>query len=137
VPSDPASALQWAFDHGQEVIWIFGTIAGTIGWIVSRQRKWLARAAAARARTAQPAAMVGPVAAARVAPPPVQPSPAAPPRSSTAWTAPSRPAVAPSAAPALNRPSGSGVFRGAFGDPAHARTAVILAEVLAPPVALR
>ena len=44
------------------------------------------------------------------------------------------PAPAP---PAPAVPPRGLLFGGAFSDPAHARTAVILAEILAPPVALR
>ncbi|MBV9440706.1 MAG: hypothetical protein JOZ24_12000, partial [Candidatus Eremiobacteraeota bacterium] len=41
------------------------------------------------------------------------------------------------AAPRSGQPPGRVPLFEAFGDPAHARTAVVLAEILAPPIALR
>jgi len=136
VPSDPAGALQWAIDHVQSAGWLIWVLAAVVGWAIRRQQKSLARTAVARSRMQQPAMAAAPVAS--VAPPrPYPAAPVPPPPSAAFSAAPARPTVVPPGDPPRSRPGQSGVLRGAFGDPAHARTAVILAEILASPVALR
>jgi hypothetical protein len=122
-------------DHAQHFSWLFWTVAAIFGWVVSRQRKGLARrTAAARPTMRPPAAVAAPVV---VAAPPARPPYAPPPSPPIVRTfAPRAGIAAPMDAPPARSPA-SAVLRGAFGDPSHARTAVILSEVLAPPVALR
>jgi hypothetical protein len=77
-----------------------------------------------------------------------QPAYAAPPAAAAAHgghsrkphreAAPAQRAAAPVSQPvAAHVPSGGWSLSGAFGDPAHARTAIVIAEVLGPPVGLR
>ena len=50
---------------------------------------------------------------------------------------PAAPAILPSAAARSGPPPAGRSVLAAFADPSHARTAVVLAEILGPPVALR
>jgi hypothetical protein len=126
---DAATSLQWALDHAGSAVWLLVFLGGLVGWASKKQRKALARSAALTRPATQPPGAVAYAAPAAPAAPRATVS-AMPPR-----TAAVRPAAASMDAVVV-RP-GSPVLHGAFGDPAHARTAVILAEVLAPPVALR
>jgi hypothetical protein len=128
---DAADSLQWAIGHVGGAIWLIAVLGGLVSWAAKRQKAALARQAALTRRATQPpASAAAPPAPQRVqAPPPVQP------RAVFARPAAGRAVVGPGD-PLPAAPS-SPVLRGAFGDSAHARTAVILAEVLAPPVALR
>ncbi len=133
--ADAADSLQWAISHAGGAIWLIAVLGGLVSWVAKRQKATLARQAALTRRALQPPGTVAaaPAAAAPprsvAAPPPVQP------RTIPIRPAPARTVSAPGDPPpaALASP----VLRGAFGDSAHARTAVILAEILAPPVALR
>lgn len=126
--TDIEGAFRWALDHMGVAIWAIAIIGGTIFGNRAKRRRQ------------QRAVMPGPppVTVAPSAPPPVAaaapaynfpPSSRAQPRAVTPVTA-----GTPAAAGALIARSG---LLGAFADPAHARTAVILSELLAPPVALR
>jgi hypothetical protein len=129
---DAADSLQWAVSHVGGAIWLIAIVGGVVSWAARKQKALLARQAARARQALQPpasAAAPPPAPQSIQAPPPVQP------RAVFARPAPARAAVAPGDPPAAA--ASSPVLRGAFGDSAHARTAVILAEVLAPPVALR
>jgi hypothetical protein len=163
LPSDPADAVKWAFNHVDSVWWIWGAIAVGIAWTNKRLRDWNRRnadptvlAARAKARAALIAALSPAVAAAggRVAAPP-SPAPAAPaaPTAAGAGRKHRHPAQAPTPPPpqrsvtpvarsvdvpaAAAAATGTWTLAGAFGDPAHARTAIVIAEALGPPLALR
>ncbi len=145
MPTDPASALQWAIDHARSAGWLFWLLAAAVGWSIRRQQKSLVRTVGARPLPQRPAVAPVPIAAAGVvsAPPPAPPpTPVsiAPSVVADPASMPIRVAVPATTLPADQppaRPLASFVFRDAFGDPSHARTAVILSELLAPPVALR
>ncbi|HEY0381934.1 MAG TPA: hypothetical protein VGC72_07020 [Candidatus Elarobacter sp.] len=62
---------------------------------------------------------------------------AAPAQRPAAERAPAQRAAGPVVQPAAVKPAGGWSLSGAFGDPAHARTAIVIAEVLGPPVGLR
>jgi hypothetical protein len=133
---DAADSLQWAISHVGGAVWLLAVLGGIVSWAAKRQKAALARRMAFARPAMQPAGTVVAAPAAVTArsaqaapPPPVQP------RAAFVRPAPARAVVAPGDPPpaALSSP----VLRGAFADSAHARTAVILAEVLAPPVALR
>jgi hypothetical protein len=132
---DAADSLQWAISHAGGAIWLIAIVGGMVRWAARKQKALLARQAA-RARQA-----LQPPASAAAAPPPVpalqsvQAPPPPQPRAVFVRPGPARAVVAPGDPPPAA--ASSPVLRGAFGDAAHARTAVILAEVLAPPVALR
>jgi hypothetical protein len=154
-PSDPADALRWALNHGGDFWWVWGAIAAGIAWTSKRMRDWSRRnadpaalAARAKARAALMAAL-SPAAAARPAAA-AQPASAAPPQQAAPvarqpyrQAAPAQRAATPVArsvnvpAGGAAAPAGAWTLTGAFGDPAHARTAIVLAEVLGPPLALR
>jgi len=145
---DPSNVFGWALDHAQDVWWLVAIVIGLVAWTNKRLgafRRASARAAAtpgpagSAQRTMEEAvrrALAGErptqatpqaVTPAQAAPKPPQPArPAQVPRSALL--------VADAAAPA---PPVRQTLVEAFGDPAHARTAVILAEVLAPPLAMR
>jgi len=142
---DPSSLVNWLIAHQRDVIWLVAIALGSAGWLSKRLRARplggaapssrasdvlaglrVALAAAQNAKAQGPAATSG-GAARRPAPPPPR-APSAP----SAPVAPARPRVAAVARPARRSP-----VLDAFRDPAGARTAVILAEILAPPVGLR
>jgi len=133
---DAADSLQWAISHVGTAVWLLAVLGGIVSWAAKRQKAALARQAVVTRRALQPPGP-GTVAAAPAAAPPqsVQAPPPPQPRAVFVRPGPARAVAAPGDPPpaALSSP----VLRGAFGDAAHARTAVILAEVLAPPVALR
>jgi hypothetical protein len=128
---DAADSLQWAVSHVGGAVWLIAVLGGVVSWVAKRQKAALARQTALARRALQPSAAVAaaPAASAQTAPAPAQP------RAVFVRPGAARAVVAPGDPPpaALSSP----VLRGAFADSAHARTAVILAEVLAPPVALR
>jgi hypothetical protein len=131
---DAADSLQWAISHVGGAVWLLAVLGGIVSWAAKRQKAALARRMAFARPAMQPPGAV--VAAPPAAPPrSVQAPPPVQPRAVFVRPAPARAVVAPGDPPptALASP----VLRGAFADSAHARTAVILAEVLAPPVALR
>jgi len=132
--ADAADSLQWALGHAGGVIWLIAVVGGLVSWVAKKQRAGLARQTALARRAIQPPGVV-PVATAAAPPQSVVSPPPNQPRAVAFRPAPPRAVVAPGDP----QPAGlsSPVLRGAFGDAAHARTAVILAEVLAPPVALR
>jgi hypothetical protein len=166
LPSDPLEALNWAWDHSGHAWWLVVAVAAAVGWVNKRLRDWnrrnapvtapprkaaakavpAAAPAAASASTAYAAApsyaAAGYVAQPAYAAPPAAPKPHAPSRKVHREAAPAQQqrAVTPAArsvdvpAPAA---SGRWTLAGAFGDPAHARTAIVVAEVLGPPVGLR
>ena len=152
-PSDPGDALKWAFNHLGEFWWVWGAIAAGIAWTSKRMSDWNRRNAAdpaalaerAKARAALLAALAPAVAARQGAVPPAPAAPApqaAPPARKLQQPAPPQRAVTPVArsmdVPTTARATtGSWSLLDAFGDPAHARTAIIVAEVLGPPVGLR
>jgi hypothetical protein len=157
-PSDPGDALKWALNHSGDFWWVWGAIAAGIAWTSKRMRDWNRRnpadpavlAARAKARAALMSALAPAVAARQGAAPasaaPAPPAPvsqAAPPaRKMQRQPAPAQRAVTPIArsmdVPTTARATaGSWSLLGAFGDPAHARTAIVVAEVLGPPVGLR
>jgi hypothetical protein len=126
--TDIEGAFRWATDHMGVVIWAIAIIGGTIFGNRAKRRR--------QQRVAMPGPP--PVTVAPSAPPPVAaaaptnnfpPSTRAQPRAVTPVAV-----GAPVAEGALAARSG---LLGALGDPAHARMAVILSELLAPPVALR
>lgn len=142
---DSSSLVNWLIAHQRDVIWLVAIALGSAGWLSKRLRTRplggaapssrasdvlaglrVALAAAQNAK-AQGAPATSRAAARRPAPPPSR-APSAPP----APAAPTRPRVAAAA----SHPRRSPVLD-AFRDPAGARTAVILAEILAPPVGLR
>ncbi|MEO7040425.1 MAG: hypothetical protein ABI186_10390 [Candidatus Elarobacter sp.] len=161
--SDPAGGLRWLLEHPQNVIWFVAIAAFALNGVLKRLRSPQAaqsadvpdrrralldglRLAAAAAKSAQAAAQRGRFAAS--AAPGIRlgaPVAAAVPAASTART------VVPAAAGAAARPpagrgahpfgqpaaAGRSPLLEAFRSPAGARTAVILAEILAPPVGLR
>ncbi len=167
LPSDPVEALKWASNHFGDAWWIIGAIAAGIAWTSKRLGDWNRRnALAVRAFANKPAAAVPPSgpapASSRAASTPYAAAPsyqasgyAAPP----AYAAPAAAAPSPAAsatrrlhrdaAPAqraagpfarsvdVPAPGGTWTLSNAFGDPAHARTAIIVAEILGPPVGLR
>jgi hypothetical protein len=154
LPSDPVEALKWAFSHSGDAWWIIGAIAGGIAWTSKRLGDWNRRNALAvragankAAAAAMPAAAPAPpyqassyaAPAAYTAPPAAAPSPAASaPRRFDRDPAPVRRAATPFARSVdVPVPTGSWTVGAAFGDPASARTAVIVAEILGPPVGLR
>ena len=91
----------------------------------------------AAAQAAADAAAAGPARAAASAPPPPPAAAPAPPRRPPPNVMAVQPAPPVAAAPGAPVSSTRTFLRGAFGDPAHARHAVILAEVLSKPNALR
>jgi hypothetical protein len=129
--TDIGGAFAWAMDHMGVVIWAIAIIGGTIFGNRAKRRR---QQQATRVVMPGPA----PVTVAPPAPPPV--AAAAPANNFPPSSRPQPRAVTPVApgtpvaAGALTARSG---LLGAFADPAHARTAVVLAELLAPPVALR
>jgi hypothetical protein len=130
---DAADSLQWAVSHVGGAVWLIAVLGGVVSWVAKRQKAALARQTAlSRRRALQPSATVA--ASPQTAPAPTASAPAQP-RAVFVRPGAARAVVAPGDPPpaALSSP----VLRGAFADSAHARTAVILAEVLAPPVALR
>ena len=164
LPSDPLEAMRWALNHSDAGWWAVGLIGAGIAWSTKRMREWnrrnalltgpAAKAAAKAPATAAPAAAA--TATYTAAPSyaaagyTAQPAYAAPPpgaqnqhakarKQREAAPAPQR-AVAP-VARSVDVPvpaaTGSWTLSGAFGDPAHARTAIVIAEVLGPPVGLR
>ena len=154
--NDPLEALNWAWNHSGHAWWAIGAIGAGIAWTTKRMREWNrqnsvltgAKPAATPAK-AQPASGSTYAAAPSYA--------AAGYTAQPAYAAPA--AAAPSHAPArkLHRegaqrtvapvarsmdvpgPAATGrwTLAGAFGDPSHARTAIVVAEVLGPPVGLR
>ena len=146
--------------HSGDAWWVVGLIIAGIAWTTKRLREWGSRntpvntapaprpavAPAARPATASSYAAAPSYAAAgyTAQPPYAAPPPAAPPhapaRKLQRETAPARRAAAPVArsvdVPAATA-TGRWTLAGAFGDPAHARTAIVIAEVLGPPVGLR
>jgi hypothetical protein len=166
LPSDPLEALTWAWDHSGHAWWLVVAVAAAAGWVNKRLREWSrrnalpvappAKASAARrpaAAAAAPAATVSTYAAAPsyaaagYVAQPAYAAPAAAPKSHAPSRkvhrdAPAQPqrAVTPAARSVdVPSPAASGrwTLAGAFGDPAHARTAIVVAEVLGPPVGLR
>ncbi|HEY6233599.1 MAG TPA: hypothetical protein VIW69_00675 [Candidatus Elarobacter sp.] len=183
LPSDPAEALKWAFNHSGDAWWVFGLIAGGIAWTSKRMRDWNRRnaipigrtqlnstpwsaaalpaqaaPAAAPAQTASSAAPGSSYSAAAAyaaaayaaqpayAAPAAAPSPSAPARKlhrempAQRAGAPAQRAVTPvgrSVDVPAGTTTGAWTLTGAFADPAHARTAIVIAEVLGPPVGLR
>ena len=158
LPSDPLEAIKWAMNHSDAGWWIVGIIGAGIAWTTKRLREWnrrnvlLTGPAAKAAATAAPAA---PAASTYTAAPSytaagytAQPAYAAPapgsrqphkPRIHRDTAQPER-TVAPVARSVDvpgRTPTGAWTLAGAFGDPAHARTAIVIAEVLGPPVGLR
>ena len=131
IPHDVESAFRWALENSGSAIWFIAILAGLFGFGRSRrkQQQRLTRAAmpGPPAGTAMPTAAPALGAPATTAnyPPPSR----VPPRAVA-------PVAAGTPAPAVARITRGGLL-GAFGDPAHARTAVVLSELLAPPVALR
>jgi hypothetical protein len=133
---DATDSLQWAVSHVGGAVWLIAVLGGVVSWVAKRQKAALARQTALARRALQPSAVVAaaPAASPQNAPAPTAPAPAQPravfvrPGAARAGVAPGDPLPADLSSP---------VLRGAFADSAHARTAVILAEVLAPPVALR
>ena len=129
IPHDVESAFRWALENSGSAIWFIAILAGLFGFgrAKRKQQQRLTRAA-----------MPGP-------PPVTVMQPAAPPLGAPAsgYPPPSRvqPRAVAAVAAATPAPAATGITRsgllGAFGDPAHARTAVVLSELLAPPVALR
>ena len=158
LPSDPLEALHWAWNHSGYAWWVIGAIAAGVGWTSKRLGEWNRRNSLATARPPEAASKPKPAAAAStyaaapsyaaagyIAQPayaaPVAAAPAhAPSRKLHRETAPGQRAVAP-VARSVDVPtataSGRWTLAGAFGDPAHARTAIVVAEVLGPPVGLR
>lgn len=166
LPNDPGEALRWATDHTRAATWLFAFVIGAIVWTMKRMGDWNRRNAAAQAPGVPPlvaaveraaAAKAGPAAqlyqaAAAYAsqsstPATYKAAPAYAPQAASASThrrpAPAQRAATPAArsvdvpraAPA--RAAERWTLVGAFGDPGHARTAIVIAEVLGPPVALR
>ena len=160
LPSDPLDALNWAWNHSDRAWWVIGAIAAGVGWTSKRLRDWNRRNTPVTAQSpTAAAAKPGPAAAA------ASTYAAAPSYTAAGYTA--QPAyAAPAAAPPQHAParklhreggpaqrapapvarsvdvppavaSGRWTLTGAFGDPAHARTAIIVAEVLGPPLGLR
>ena len=166
LPSDPLEALRWALNHSDAGWWAIGLIGAGIAWSTKRMREWSRRntlvtgpaaKAAVPAARAAPAAPAAAAAATYTAAPSyaaagytAQPAYAAPPPASQSQHAKARkqreaaPAAQRTVAPvarSIDVPvpvaTGSWTLAGAFGDPAHARTAIVIAEVLGPPVGLR
>jgi hypothetical protein len=160
LPSDPLEALSWAWDHSGHAWWLVVGVAAAIGWTNKRLREWNRRNAPVTVPPVKAAAKPGPVAAAAstysaapsytaagytaqpaYAAPAAAPPPHAPSRKLHRESAPAQRAATPAArsvdVPAPAAPSGRWTLAGAFGDPAHARTAIVVAEVLGPPVGLR
>jgi hypothetical protein len=163
LPSDPLEALKWALNHTDAGWWAIGLIGAGIAWSTKRMREWSRRNALVTgpaATTAAPVAAATPAAmtaATYTAAPSyaaagytAQPAYAAPPpaplsqhgkarKHREAAAVPQR-VVAP-VARSIDVPvqtaTGSWTLAGAFGDAAHARTAIVIAEVLGPPVGLR
>jgi hypothetical protein len=165
--NDPLDALNWAWHHTDSVWWIIGALGIGIAWTRKRLADWNRRNSAATVAVpvpnpagAQPPAAPQPPPAyaayasapsyaaagytaqpAYAAPPPVPAQHAPPSRKLYREAAPVQRAVAPVArsveVPAGQALSGRWTLAGAFGDPAHARTAIVVAEVLGPPLGLR
>jgi hypothetical protein len=162
LPNDPLDALKWAMNHSGDAWWVVGLIIAGIAWTMKRLRAWSARNTVvtsapatppAAASPARPAVMTissyaaapsyaaaGYTAQPAYAAPPPATSSQAPARKLQRETAPARRAATP-AARSVDVPgpaaTGRWTLAGAFGDPAHARTAIVIAEVLGPPVGLR
>jgi hypothetical protein len=162
LPSDPLEALNWAWSHSDRAWWVIGLIAAGIAWSSKRMREWNRRNAPATvpgpmmaaATAAKPAAASASVYAAApsyaaagytaqpaYAAPTAAPKPPAPSRKLHRDGGPAQQRAATPAARSMDVPplvaSGRWTLSGAFGDPAHARTAIVVAEVLGPPVGLR
>jgi hypothetical protein len=155
LPSDPLEALNWAWNHSGHAWWVIAAIAAGVGWTSKRLRDWNRRntlvtapSSAAAATPIRAAAAASTYAAApsyTAAGYTAQPAYAAPPQHAPSRKlhregAPAQRAPAPVARSVDVPPaaaSGRWTLTGAFGDPAHARTAIIVAEVLGPPVARR
>jgi hypothetical protein len=162
VPSDPVDALNWAWHHVNGSWWLIGLLGVGIAWTRKRLSDWNRRNALVTGRQT-PAA---PAQVAKAQPAPAPASYAAAPSyaaaayaAQPAYAAPARAATPPAPARKLHREgapaqravtpvgrsvdvpvaaaSGRWTLAGAFGDPAHARTAIVVAEVLGPPVGLR
>ncbi|MBV8750484.1 MAG: hypothetical protein JO103_12320 [Candidatus Eremiobacteraeota bacterium] len=147
--ADPSDVFGWALNHARDIWWLIAVVIGLIAW--TNKRLGAFRRASARATGAQ-----GPTASAqrtmeeavrRALAGDGQPAQAAPQPAATAQAAPkppqpARPVQSPRSAVVVAEPVTPTIpvrqtLAEAFGDPAHARTAVILAEVLAPPLAMR
>jgi hypothetical protein len=165
VPNDPLEALNWAWNHSEHAWWVMGAVGVWLAWINKRLKTWKRRnglpmgpsnaakpaaapppspasSSAAQSYAAAPSYSASAYAAqpAYAAPPAAKPNPAASAsRKLHRDAAPAQRTAAP-AARSVDVPAGAAggpILGGAFGDPAHARTAMVLAEVLGPPVALR
>ena len=149
---DPTSLVNWLIGHQRDVIWLIAIALGVAGWLSKRFGSRPPAGAPPRSRASDvlaglrvaleaaqsgrvPGAPAGGVSRggspARSTPPRV-------PASSGRGAGGAAPPVPPRATLPV-RPSGRAPapLLDAFRDPAGARTAVILAEILAKPVALR
>ncbi len=132
---DAASSLQWAVDNAGSAVWLLALLG---------RRRRLGREASAQGAGAHGDGRSSGRCRRREPSPPGREAAAAAQsaRGGSAAAAAARlhrrrTAVASLDVPVAVQSVSSRVLREAFGDPAHARAAVILAEVLAPPVALR
>jgi len=149
-PSDPVEVLKWAAHHWGDAWWLIGAIAAGMAWTSKRLGDWRRRNAVAVTARPRAAALLYQAPFRQAPGPAAQPAPArpAPPAATHPASASHRPRREPAPAQRATAPiarsvnvpppaSGAWTLSSAFGDPAHARTAVIVAEVLGPPVALR
>lgn len=133
IPHDAESAFRWALENSGTAIWFIAILAGLFGFGRSKRRQQQRLAARAMMPGPPPVTMAPPAA------PPVSPAASGynpPPPSRTIQPRAVAPVAAGTPVTAAARVARSGLL-GAFADPAHARTAVVLSELLAPPVALR
>ena len=158
LPSDPLEALRWALNHTDAGWWLIGLVGAGIAWSSKRMREWRRRNAlltGPATKAAAPAGAAATQASTYTAAPSyaaagytAQPAYAAPPpqpphgkvRTHRDSAPPPQRVVAPVARSVdvpVSAASGSWTLAGAFGDPTHARTAIVVAEVLGPPVGLR
>lgn len=143
--SDPVG---WLLSHLASAGWLIWIVVLVVVAAVNAQRKALGRGGAIARRPQPMRVSSAAVTSTPAAPPPAAAAPP-PPRPASVTASPdgsivvtpqagrvfAAPPSAASAVPA--RPAVALALGGAFGDPAHARTAVVLSELLAPPVALR
>ena len=163
LPSDPLEALKWAMNHSDTGWWVVGLVGAGIAWSSKRLREWSKRNSlslgvkpAPVPPPAPPPSNVQPGSGATYAAAPsyaaagytAQPAYAAPAAAATSTHAQKRhreaaqaqrgvAPVARSVDVPVQTATGAWTLAGAFGDPSHARTAVVIAEVLGPPVGLR
>lgn len=149
-PDDPAALLRWLTANQQDVLWLVALALGGAGWLAKRLRPSRSSAGRTRLRTGLIANLRSAAAAMQAASQPTTGRGASALAAAPGLGRRSAPAARPVAPaepglgsmPSLHLEDHAALrprspLLDAFRDPAGARTAVVLAEILAPPVGLR